>query len=250
MPRADVPVTVDSRQAQQLAAHELSKSQYHLQPGLASPPVPTPSVSTSPPPPPPPTPSAAHGSTVLWLVLAIILFILVVVIVLKLRGVSGDREKKEKKDKRDKKDDKAAREKRPGRRAASEPVLFGAARRRRDDELAAEAGDWASAIRERFRALGETLAERGVLPERSDRTADETAENAGRLLPEHAETLVAAARKFDEVEYGEYLGSEAGYRLIASADSAVLTRGGADVQGTADSRNDDGADKVSGADSR
>src|SRR5947209_3905918 len=79
---------------------------------------------------------------------------------------------------------------------------------------AAAGGDFAEAIRERFRAVIATLDERGLLPERADRTADEAAADAGAILPTHAEVLVAAARAFDEVEYGEYVGTPEAYAVI------------------------------------
>lgn len=66
----------------------------------------------------------------------------------------------------------------------------------------AAAGEWALAVRERFRAVVRELEERDLVPYRAGRTADEVAEAAGRELPECAEAMRSAARTFDEVWYG------------------------------------------------
>jgi hypothetical protein len=115
----------------------------------------------------------------------------------------------------------------PGRIAGSAPVFGGgslsaAAHRGRADEAAAR-GDWAGAVRERFRALVRGLEERTVLDERPGRTADEAAAEAARALPGQAAELAAAARLFDEVTYGgRPAGPEHDARLRA-LDAAVAT---------------------------
>lgn len=216
MMRADTPVNVNSDQARQLAIRELSKTQYHrgaLANPSPQPPSPPPSPSPSPSPlqpPHPPTPS--HALTVVLIILAI--FVLVVVVLLVLRWLGKPRTEKKRKEKPAKRD---------GSRSAVEEVLTGAALHRRNAERAADAGDWAEAIRERFRAVIATLDERGLLPERADRTADEAAADAGAILPAQAEVLVAAARAFDEVEYGEYVGTSAAYAVISEVDELVRT---------------------------
>jgi len=210
MARTDTPVTVGSEDARQLAIRELSKSQYHSQP------LPSPSPSTATPTPTPPAhaASSSHALTIVLIILAI--FVLVAAVLLILRWLGRPRTEEKSKSK----------PKSSTRRTAeseAEEVLFGAARHRRDAELAAAAGIWADAIRERFRAVIATLDERGLLPERADRTADEAARDAGAILPAHAAVLAAAARAFDEVEYGEYVGTPNGYAVISDVDELVRT---------------------------
>lgn len=212
MMRADTPVNVSSDQARQLAIRELSKSRYHRgdlpqnpsgQPTTA---LPSPSPLT----PPPQASGSSHALTVVLIILAI--FVLVAVTLLVLRWLGKPRTDKRRKEK-------------PGRPVSTaEEILTGAALHRRNAQQAAAAGDFAEAIRERFRAVIATLDERGLLPERADRTADEAATDAGAILPAHAEVLVAAARAFDEVEYGEYAGSAQGYAVIRAVDEAVSDR--------------------------
>lgn len=109
-------------------------------------------------------------------------------------------------------------------RAAGE-VFTG--RRRSADEYrraareAAARGQLADAVRERFRALVRGLEERTVLDERSGRTADEAAAEAGVQLPDLAGDLAAAARLFDDVHYGGRPGSDAGYQMLTGLDERV-----------------------------
>jgi hypothetical protein len=204
--RLDAPVVVSSDQARQMAQHELSKSQYHK--------MTIPSVGASPPPQQQPS-SSGHLGTILLVILAAVVLVIAVIVVLRWLG----RPRSEKKPKKASKESAAA--------ALTAQFLVGAAKHRRAAQLAAEAGDWAEAIRERFRAVIAALDERGLLPERPDRTADEAARDAGALLPAHAAVLAAAARAFDDVEYGEYVGTAEGYRLISDVDGLV---GGAQAQ--------------------
>jgi hypothetical protein len=208
MARADTPVTVTSDQARQQAIRELSKPEYHRGP------VPSPSPSTAIPSPSPPahTSSSNHGLTIALIVIAIIL--LAIALVLLLRWLGRPRTSKKRKS------DKAKQGTAGG---PADEALTGAARHRRSAELAAGAGDWAEAIRERFRAVIATLDERGLLPERADRTADEAARDAGVILPAHDSILAAAARAFDEVEYGEYVGTPDAYAVISDVDELVRT---------------------------
>jgi type II secretory pathway pseudopilin PulG len=205
--RTDTPVTVSSDQARQQAIHELSKSQYHRAP------APSPSPSTAlPSPPPVHTSSPNHALTIALIVVAVIL--LAIALLLLLRWLGRPRTSKKRKD-------DATRH--GSADAAPDEVLTGAARHRRNAELAATAGDWAEAIRERFRAVIATLDERGLLPERADRTADEAARDAGVILPAHQVVLQAAARAFDEVEYGKYVGTPDAYSVISNVDELVRT---------------------------
>ena len=81
---------------------------------------------------------------------------------------------------------------------------------------AAAAGDWATAVLERFRAIVRGLEERTVLDERAARTAHEAALAAAARLPALASELVAAGRTFDDVAYGD---------VPATAQDEVRLRG-------------------------
>jgi hypothetical protein len=206
--RMDAPVVVNSDQAHQMAVRELAKSKYHTSPATGAPQQ-LPSVGAPPPPPPHQTSSAGHAGMIVLVILAAIVLVLAIVLLLRWLG----RPRTQKKSKKPAKG--------PAGTSATQESLVGAARHRRAAELAAEAGDWAEAIRERFRAVIATLDERGLLPERIDRTADEAARDAGAVLPAHASVLTAAARAFDDVEYGEFVGTAEGYRLISEVDELV-----------------------------
>lgn len=213
-----VPETPGRQDAQQRAAQELAQGKYHLQPSpspsaASTSPTPTPSVSS---PSPTPTHAPAHDSGTGTIVLVVLLIIVLGTALLLLLRKMGKPRK-----------GNATKTKKPKHLAggASETPLFGAALHRHNAELAARGGDWQEAIRERFRAVIATLDERGLLPERGDRTADEAARDAGALLPEHADALREAARAFDEVEYGDYLGTPEGYAVIGAVDEAVVGSG-------------------------
>ena len=93
---------------------------------------------------------------------------------------------------------------------------------RQEAQRRAGAGDYATAIRECVRAIAAELDERGVLPPRTGRTADEFAEEAGRVLPVHVLALRGAARLFDEVCYGQRPGSRDGYERLRELDRQVM----------------------------
>jgi hypothetical protein len=92
---------------------------------------------------------------------------------------------------------------------------------RRAAESAAARGDFAVAVRERFRAIVRELEVRGVLDERSGRTVDECAAQAGQRLPDRAADLRAAATVFDDVVYGGRTATEAAYRDLAALDAGI-----------------------------
>jgi hypothetical protein len=92
---------------------------------------------------------------------------------------------------------------------------------RQQAERLAAAGDYTAAVIESVRAIAADLEERGVLPPRVGRTAHEFAAEAGRALPEHAASLAAAARLFDDVRYGDQAGTLAGYQQVRDLDAAV-----------------------------
>jgi hypothetical protein len=88
-------------------------------------------------------------------------------------------------------------------------------------ETAATAGDFATAVRERFRAIVRELEERGVLDELSGRTADEAAREAGIRLPDSRDELLAAAALFDAVHYGGHEASNVDYERLVALDRGV-----------------------------
>lgn len=92
---------------------------------------------------------------------------------------------------------------------------------RRAAEEAAARGQFADAVRERFRALVRGLEERALLDHRSGRTADEAAAEAGVLLPDLAADLTSGARRFDDVHYGGRPGTEDAYRALTELENRV-----------------------------
>lgn len=88
-------------------------------------------------------------------------------------------------------------------------------------EIAATAGDFATAVRERFRAIVRELEERGVLDELSGRTADEAAREAGVRFPDLRDELLAAAALFDAVHYGGHTVSTVDYERLVALDRGV-----------------------------
>jgi Domain of unknown function (DUF4129) len=97
----------------------------------------------------------------------------------------------------------------------------------RDHRTAAEAhaaaGQWAEAVRERFRAVVREFEQRGLLDPRPGRTADEAAAEAGAVLPVAADRLRAAARVFDDVWYGGRAATREMYAQLREVDDIVLT---------------------------
>ncbi|PXY32484.1 DUF4129 domain-containing protein [Prauserella muralis] len=110
-------------------------------------------------------------------------------------------------------------------RVRGEPVFTGAPRtasgHRQAAEHAAERGELAEAVRERFRAVVRELEERGVLDERAGRTAGEAATEAGRLVPQFAGELHSAATLFDEVHYGGRAATVAAYARLSDLDTRL-----------------------------
>jgi hypothetical protein len=97
---------------------------------------------------------------------------------------------------------------RAGRRSRASVDVFGDDRRsaaelRASADALAAAGQWSTAVLDRFRALLRSLEDRALLDERPGRTADEAAAEAGRLLPSCAGDLDRASRLFDDVCYGD-----------------------------------------------
>jgi hypothetical protein len=67
------------------------------------------------------------------------------------------------------------------------------------------------------------LEERGLLDERSGRTADEAAADGGTRLPALRAELAAAATVFDDVHYGGRPATEEHYRTLAALDERCRT---------------------------
>ncbi|MGO8960835.1 MAG: DUF4129 domain-containing protein [Streptosporangiaceae bacterium] len=111
-----------------------------------------------------------------------------------------------------------------GRGTRSQPLAgqeMSASDHRELAESHAAAGDFAAAIVERVRAAAEELRERGVLPARPGRTADEFAAETSLTLPALRMQLANAARLFDDVRYGGRSGTKAGYQDVRDLDDAI-----------------------------
>jgi hypothetical protein len=133
------------------------------------------------------------------------------------------------------------------RRVAADGALFDAqtpmdaAGYRRAAEEHAAAGRWAEAVRARLRAVIAALEERAVLEPRPGRTADVAAREAGALLPGQAPALLAAARVFDDIWYGETAAGPEDYKRLVAVDEAVagarvrvMGRGGLETVGASE----------------
>ncbi|GHF77202.1 hypothetical protein FHX82_005944 [Amycolatopsis bartoniae] len=197
--RVDVPVTIDRDSAQRAAEAELSGPEYHVNdPGLVDRVLRWlaerladlfHAAST-----------AVPGGPLGLLVLLAVLVLIAVVVRLRVG--------------------KLARTTRvPG--LVFEDTTRTAADYRQAAEQAAAAGDFAAAVRERFRALVRGLEERGVLEALSGRTVDEAARDAGARLPASRDALIAAARLFDDVHYGDRPAGADDYRRLAALDEQV-----------------------------
>jgi hypothetical protein len=105
------------------------------------------------------------------------------------------------------------------------PLLAPSQARARDHRQQAKrmaaAGDYTGAIIESVRAIAVELEARSILPPRVGRTADEFAAEASRPLPDHAASLMAVARLFDDVRYGQRAGTAAGYQQVSDLDAAI-----------------------------
>jgi hypothetical protein len=88
-------------------------------------------------------------------------------------------------------------------------------------EQEAAAGNYAAAVRSRFRACVAELTERTVLDERAGRTAYEAVADAGRAVPALRDVLRPAALVFTEVVYGNRPGTPERYALVVAADEAA-----------------------------
>ncbi|OLT55419.1 DUF4129 domain-containing protein [Cellulosimicrobium sp. CUA-896] len=116
------------------------------------------------------------------------------------------------------------------RRASASAVVLDDDTRSADElraaaDAAAAAGDWASAVLERYRAVVRALEERALLDPRPGRTAWEAAEAAGERLPDVAVGLARGAHLFDDVCYGKApVGPDADASLRELDARAAATR--------------------------
>lgn len=100
-------------------------------------------------------------------------------------------------------------------------TAMSAAEHRAAAERAAAAGNFAEAVRERFRATVRELEQRGVLDARAGRTVDEVAYEAGQALPPLAQDLRGAAVRFDDVWYGGRIATPEAYQQMVTVDDRV-----------------------------
>ena len=98
-----------------------------------------------------------------------------------------------------------------------------AAEYRAQSEQEAASGDYALAVRSRFRACVAELTERTILDERPGRTAYEVVADAGQAVPALREPLQPAALAFTEVVYGNRPGTPERYAVVVAADNAART---------------------------
>jgi hypothetical protein len=99
--------------------------------------------------------------------------------------------------------------------------LRSAAELRESAESAARAGDWATAIEERFRAIAAALHERTLVSVSPGTTATEFAHRAGEVFTAEREALLTAARSFDEVRYLDRPGTESAYQQAVALDQRL-----------------------------
>jgi hypothetical protein len=85
-------------------------------------------------------------------------------------------------------------------------------------EASAAAGDYAAAIVGRLRAIAVSCEERGILQPDAGRTADELATQAGVRFPGLQTALASSARLFDQVRYGDGVGTQDGYERLRKLD--------------------------------
>jgi hypothetical protein len=114
-----------------------------------------------------------------------------------------------------------ARSRARGRQPMLSPAQRTARDHRQEAERLAAADDYSAAVIESLRAVAVELEERGILPPRVGRTADEFAAEASQPLPGLAARLGEAARLFDEVRYGGRTGTAAGYERVRDLDGQV-----------------------------
>lgn len=86
----------------------------------------------------------------------------------------------------------------------------------------ARRGDWAAAVRDRFRGVVRELETRTIVSVRPAWTAWEAARSAARLLPEATDALSTGADLFSRVVYGEQPADAGTYAQLVAVDDTVL----------------------------
>jgi hypothetical protein len=113
------------------------------------------------------------------------------------------------------------------RRSGLRGALFGDADDRSADELrasaerAAAAGDWATAVVERYRAIARALVVRTVVVAVPGTTARGLAARAAVAFPDHATALATAADDFDDVRYLGRPATPDRYARVRALDEAL-----------------------------
>lgn len=109
-------------------------------------------------------------------------------------------------------------------RSVAAGALFGEDEVRSSDQLrgaaesAAKDGNWAAAIEELFRSVAKRLAERVLVSTSPGTTAHGFARQAGAVLPEFSERLLASGALFDRVRYLGEPGSGADYEQLSELE--------------------------------
>jgi hypothetical protein len=98
-----------------------------------------------------------------------------------------------------------------------------AAQHRATAERFAAEGNWAAAIRHRLRAVARGLEETGTLNH-----------DAGERIPQLASELSRSAIAFNDVTYGETLGTSTAYQMIVDLDDHLRLRSAAGPSGPAE----------------
>lgn len=116
---------------------------------------------------------------------------------------------------------------RRSRRRRGPDAVFGAGDERSAADLraasvaAARAGDWTTAIEERFRAIAMECVERTIIGMLPGTTAGELARLLGSVFPDHAGRLRRGARLFDGVRYLDEPGRAADYEELVALDEEI-----------------------------
>lgn len=116
---------------------------------------------------------------------------------------------------------------RASRRLRSAQMLLGeddrlsAGELRRASERSARAGEWSTAMTQRYRALARGLVERELLDPAPGTTAQSIAVTAALTFPSQQAALLEAATLFDGVRYLGVAGDERGYLVIRAIDDSV-----------------------------
>lgn len=114
------------------------------------------------------------------------------------------------------------------RRSSSQPAIFddgvqrSAERHRGLADSAAAAGDWDTALPERFRAIVRSAEERGVIDEQPGRTAGEVAVQLEGAFDTSRDSIGWIADRFNEVHYGSQPAGDTDYRRAVVLDGLLL----------------------------